>query len=75
MLQATNQRELFQNALRHSNCFGLHNVHDEKHLFDMVTLLDHYNSVYYWSTQRTVFYSAKWIYEHQHAPSPPAGRL
>lgn len=64
MLEVNSQKELFQNAVRYSNYFGLHHVHDEKHLFEMVTLLDHYNSVYYWSNPRTVFYTAKWICEH-----------
>lgn len=67
MLEVSDQKQLFQNAMRYCNYFGLHNVHDEKHLFEMVALLDHYNSVYYWSTQRTVFYTAKWIYEHPRA--------
>lgn len=69
MIEVQDQKELFQNALRYSNYLSLHNVHDEKHLFEMVNLLDHYNSVYYWSTPRTVFYTAKWIYEHPKTPA------
>lgn len=75
MLESTDQKELFRNAVRYSSGFGLHHIHDAKHLFEMVTLQDHYNSVYYWSTARTVFYTAKWIYEHPRSgPNRPAGR-